>query len=652
MKHLFVFIFFIILGFNVKAQPYITDTLQIKSVNVVSNRLQNFVSGNRVEHIGSLDKIVFRNDMLATILENTTSIAIRTYGASGIASASIRGTNSNHIAVLWNGFSIQDPLTSGLGLSLIPSGFIDNVSVQYGGSSSLFGSAAIGGVIHLNNKASFNKGFNIGVNSAYGSFNKYDAGLNLSFSNKKLNSSLKTFYKTAQNDFPFLNTEKFGKPKETNKNSAIESFALLQENFVRFSDYSLLSTHYWFQQTFSQVPYNMILSAGTAHQEDKGHKAAVKFYKNINKIDLYFKSGFFLKSVHYINNEVDIDVVHASQRWINELETKVNISKSNSVNLGLNNSFTKGKSENFSGTKKLNNLAFYLSYKYKTGGNKIVVVSSFRQEYFNNKFIEPNLSIGSDFIFSKKIKGKVSISKNFRTPTFNDLYWLDGFAKGNPDLLPEKAYATDLGFAYFPFKEKQLLGIEINLFGNYIKNLILWQPFGSSWMPVNLKENLARGIELNISSVVNVGTLQINSKLAYSYTKSTVEKIADNETENILHNQLPYIPYHKLNTKVAAKYKSLSVSYFQNYVGKRYTGAANLKEIKAYLIGNLDIRYNLSFKKINTSAYLKINNIWDVSYQMVYLYPNPLRNYELGVSLDFRVKGDANLVGLSLLNCL
>ncbi len=633
MRQLFAFSFLVIFGFVLKAQQNYADTLPIKEITIVSNRLPNFVVGNRLESIDSLNKEIFENENLADILENTSSISIKSYGVSGIASASVRGTNANHIAVLWNGFNIQDALTAGLGLSLIPNTFIDDISVQYGGSSSLFGSGAIGGVIHLNNKADFNKGFKLTFSSSYGSFNRYFAALNISFSDKNFNARLKTFYRSEENDFPFINTSKYGHPEEINQNSALESMGLLQENFIRFSDYSLLSTHYWYQSSFREVAANMTTSAGSAWQEDLQHKAAVKYYKNINNIDFYFKSGVFYNQVHYVNNEMFIDATHSSVQWITELESKINFRRNDLLNIGVNNSYTQGKSESFLNDESLNNFAFYLSYKYINKSEKIVVVSSLREEYFNNAFIEPNFSLGGNFFLSKKIEGKLNVSKNFRAPTFNDLYWVDGFARGNPDLHPEKAYSSEIGVVYHPFNSKQVLNIELTTFANYIKNLILWQPIDNIWTPVNLKENFARGVELNLSTLFSVKAVVFNYKLSYSYTKSSIEKISENESEDILHNQISYVPYHNVNSNLSARYKGFSVSCFHNFVGKRYADISNSRTLDAYLLSNLSASYKFHISDVQINTFFKINNMWNVDYQTVYLYPNPLRNYELGLKI-------------------
>jgi len=80
-----------------------------------------------------------------------------------IATSAIRGASAGHTVVVWNGLALQSPMLGLLDLSMLPSGLVDEVSIQYGGQSTLWGSGAIGGVIHLNNQAKFGKKFGIDI---------------------------------------------------------------------------------------------------------------------------------------------------------------------------------------------------------------------------------------------------------------------------------------------------------------------------------------------------------------------------------------------------------------------------------------------------------------------------------------------------------
>jgi iron complex outermembrane receptor protein len=109
----------------------------------------------------SIDSTTLANSLnlsAAEILNRMSSVYIKSYGGSGLASSSFRGGSANHTAILWNGFNLQSPVTGMMDLSLIPAGLFNSMSLQYGGKSAVWGSGAVGGAIHLRSQADFNTG--------------------------------------------------------------------------------------------------------------------------------------------------------------------------------------------------------------------------------------------------------------------------------------------------------------------------------------------------------------------------------------------------------------------------------------------------------------------------------------------------------------
>lgn len=175
----------------VKAQDSIA-TQNIPEFQVSEKAEVMFSEINTQELDSSLIKDNNTNN-IGSFLAKNSAITLRSYGVAGISSISMRGGNSNHVAVIWNGFNIQDPLNGGINFFQSSTNFIDEASVQYGGSSAAFGSGAIGGVIHLNNKPTFN-------NKLYGSalFKTGSFGLNaqhvqIGFGNNKISSQIRVF---------------------------------------------------------------------------------------------------------------------------------------------------------------------------------------------------------------------------------------------------------------------------------------------------------------------------------------------------------------------------------------------------------------------------------------------------------------------------
>ena len=79
-------------------------------------------------------------------------------------------------------------------------------------------------------------------------------------------------------------------------------------------------------------------------------------------------------------------------------------------------------------------------------------------------------------VLSKKgnIVAKASISRNYRFPTLNDLYFLPG---GNPDLKSEHGFTYDVGLSFSVGKENvYALSGGINWFDSHIDDWIIWLP--------------------------------------------------------------------------------------------------------------------------------------------------------------------------------
>lgn len=90
------------------------------------------------------------------------------------------------------------------------------------------------------------------------------------------------------------------------------------------------------------------------------------------------------------------------------------------------------------------------------------------------------------------IVAKASISRNYRFPTLNDLYFLPG---GNPDLKSEHGFTYDVGLSFSVGKENvYALSGGINWFDSHIDDWIIWLPTTKGFFsPRNLKRYMLTG---------------------------------------------------------------------------------------------------------------------------------------------------------------
>lgn len=87
---------------------------------------------------------------VAELLRTVPGVDVARSGSPGkVTSTFIRGANSNHTLVLWNGVRLNDPFFGGFDWAFLPTEGVSRVEVVRGPFSALYGSQAIGGVVQV-----------------------------------------------------------------------------------------------------------------------------------------------------------------------------------------------------------------------------------------------------------------------------------------------------------------------------------------------------------------------------------------------------------------------------------------------------------------------------------------------------------------------
>ncbi|MEO8275965.1 MAG: TonB-dependent receptor, partial [Thermoanaerobaculia bacterium] len=89
-------------------------------------------------------------DLAIDVLRNLPGLDVVQSGSRGkVASVFMRGTNSTHTLVLWNGIELNDPYLGGFDWSNLSTDGVERIEVVRGPFSALYGSNAVGGVVQL-----------------------------------------------------------------------------------------------------------------------------------------------------------------------------------------------------------------------------------------------------------------------------------------------------------------------------------------------------------------------------------------------------------------------------------------------------------------------------------------------------------------------
>jgi vitamin B12 transporter len=89
-------------------------------------------------------------NQIAELLATATGLHVaRSGGAGQVTSLFMRGTESDHGLVLWNGIELNNPYFGGFNWAFLPTDGVERVEVIRGPYSALYGSDALGGVVQV-----------------------------------------------------------------------------------------------------------------------------------------------------------------------------------------------------------------------------------------------------------------------------------------------------------------------------------------------------------------------------------------------------------------------------------------------------------------------------------------------------------------------
>ncbi len=599
------------------------DTLVTDEVVVVANRLQNFSAGSKIQMFDSSTLAQYKSASLGDLLNNESGIFIKSYGMGSMATSSVRGAGASQTLTLWNGFNLNSPMNGMLDLALIPVGFSNSVSVQYGVAGALWGSGAMGGAIHLNFVPAFNQGISVGANFTAGSFSNFSQQVAVSISKKKVISSLRFFNSSAKNDFPFYNTFLNDNPLVKQSNAERKANGVLSENAMLLGKHKL-NLIFWYQINDRNIPPSMVQNSASDNQKDESYRLSGEWQYQKRRWTCFVRSAYFDERFNY-------NRLHSkSSTLIVESEAKYCV-KNQCVNIGLNNTYATAIADNYANHPFQNRTAFFVSYKISALKNKLMFTASVREELMNGKALPFTYSAGSDVEIKKWLSAKVSFSKLYRVATLNDLYWAPG---GNLNLKPEEGFSQDASLKlHLDRKEKLALCIDGTLFNRNTSNQIVWLPSNGFWTPQNMVDVWSRGVETSSKFKVQSSKLKIQFSLLTNYVLAT-NQVSKSENDASVGKQLIYVPRYNAHAKIQLEYKAFVLNYTHSYTGYRFTSTDNSQYLSPFYVANIYLAKSMKFKKHYLSVFLQIDNLFNNQYQVVSVRAMPMRYYQCGLSIQ------------------
>jgi iron complex outermembrane receptor protein len=618
-------------------QVDVSDTaVLLPEVSVQAPRLFENTTGLNVRIVDSAVLSEYRNRMLTDLISQQTSIQVQSYNPGNLSTVTFRGTSSNHTGFLWNGISLNPVNNGQTDLSLLPVSLFDKVYILHGGTSSVFGEGNIGGGIHLTNEPDFQIRNDLSAGIEYGSFSSLRSNLTVLFSNARWYFRAGTFLISAENDFTYTDNTKQDKLPDTLDNAAQKGMGLMGTLSRTLKGNNLFILNLWYQFMDREIPGSLIYQMENADQHDRFLRGMLTWKKTFAHSVFHIRAAYFDDYLHYteLNEaypEYDIDSKIRTKTMTVEVSDKYRLSERFELNSAGVLRFTTVSTVYYSEMKDQLQGSLFLAAKYVFPGAGWKIDLNLHQGWTED-YDEPfTPSVGLEGPAGQYLMMKMNVSHNFRSPTLNERYWQPG---GNPELKPEKSWNEEITFYLNP-DQKDLPVIDllsVTAFHSMINDWIRWVPDPDDpwfWSPQNVQRVRSTGMESRVELVRKFGKVVANLVASYSFTRSVNE---NKEAENF-RKQLPYVAEHMGMINFRMGYSRVFMDYTQSFTGSRATVEDHSESLPAFSIGRLRVGCGWDLKVCIVDLYFRIDNLFDVDYQVIRYYPNPGRAYTGGVNV-------------------
>lgn len=611
MKHTCIYLFvFLSSWMHAQSLDSIFDSIQVLTpVTLWNQNVKEYAEGYTQKVLS--DSVLSRsNGTFTSLLESNSLIYFKENGLGMVSSPSFRGTNASQTAVLWNGVPINSMFTGQTDFNTILTGSVDELTIRSGSGSVPFGSGAIGGSILLDNLPKFNQKNSRQVKLGYGSFDTYSGQIRslLSSENAYLDVSIEGFQ--SENDY------EYPKSSKRNVDAAFHHYSLGLSAGWRKDNHSMYFHSNWYEgkRDFSGTLY----APARDGYRDYNTRNLLQWEMYLGRWTSSLKLAHLYEQYRYYANKHGSNYTFGkSHTWWTDYSLAYRINSDMKLTGILQYNNVDGKGSDVEDANRDTGavvLMFnhHLSKKWRYGLH-------LRQEFLNG-FTNP-------FLFAFDTKYQVSpfysfhfnAAKNYRVPTFNDLYWKAG---GNENIEPEKSVQFELGNSW----EKENYGISAAIYYIHSTDMIKWVPRGTLWFPVNINEARNYGLELEAHYAYVWQNQKLRADFAYAYTHAEDQE---------LKKQLIYVPYHKYNASLTYQYKDWNASYQVLFNGEMYTSSDNQNKQKEYDVHQLAVEYTFDFDKLDGVVGARIKNLYDSYYENLPSRPMPRRHFNLFINFNF-----------------
>jgi iron complex outermembrane receptor protein len=601
----------------IQSQTPLKDTLEISGIEVIGQiAITDFPEEGlhiELEEGGNLSDLISRK----------TNINIKSYGPGGVSTLRYRGAPPSHSVIRWNGLALNSPFLGQADLSQLPLALGSTLHIRDAGGLDGGGGASL----QIQSENLPGKENQLSLHLAGGSFGTKALRTKLILANRKTGYALLPYFTSSENRFPFPYTDRSGTEVTRYRDfAAYDSRGLVQQISRMIQRNQVLSIHSWIQSTERDLPPpsgRTVLKRNESLTESTGaHLLRYQYHQNKSHFEASL--GYQKQSYHYHFHPADAhtrtdfsgisQLIRASYAMTKRLQGKTE----------WEGKWQEVISDNYDQGVRRTEGTLYQQLVLSLSDIFLLEpeVAVAWQERKEARYI-PGMRLRFQPL-AKPQEYFLSARAIASTPSLNDLYWYPG---GNPALDAELGSKYSLGHIRKLAGKGLSLEVEGNAFYQHIRNWIVWQPGVQShiWTPVNLKEVLSYGIDLQFS-VLRKGPIgKWNIRGGYGWNRVR-ERNADGLLEL---RQIIYTPQHSASLNANYRWKQWGVENSWQYTGLRYSGLGAGQELPAHLIAELGLTCHTRIRKQDIRLRAEVHNLMNIQYESVAGYPMPGRSFNI-----------------------
>jgi outer membrane cobalamin receptor len=321
----------------------------------------------------------------------------------------------------------------------------------------------------------------------------------------------------------------------------------------------------------------------------------------------------------YENPATSEDSRHESVSAGSDLRSRLFLGDSVELPAGLEFRFDGGESTNLGAEYRTRLHVGAYAAPVLSPVERLQVSPSVRFDWYDDYTAGLTYALGVSGLASDSLTLKVTGGRSYRAPSFNDLYWLDAYMQGNPDLDPETSWYVEAG------AEARTGVVDWSLFGyaRYTEDLITWTDDDGDWVYIAENLDAAAFFGTDAEASLDLGGFDVAASYALllSYSLAGGKTLSDGA-------RMVNTPVHTIKLEPGYESGGLRLSLRGSWRSERYINATTTLD-PVFLLG---ARAQYAIQD-SVSVYLDADNLLNADYVETNGYPMPGMTLKTGIRI-------------------